>query len=347
MAFDGAPATGLNVFDHSLDVVAQHPGITARQKGLAGLCRTCQECPVVTSCGGGLYAHRYRSETGFANPSVYCADLLKLITHISDYLPQVTAGQPETRMHVLSGDTFSALASWLRRRDSHFAAHRSAAKLAPRPARSRLPGRKHGTWHHGRDSGGAAGCMGGADRHRRRAAGGPRRRARPPIRPGLGCALPRAAETGRRSPCHQGWRVRRTGSRSRPEPPWRHCGGGRHPCVGQGRCHRPGGRRGDSSPDAGPPGHRHGTAPRWREDEPETASVVVADGVVTIRAGDSHWELAVAGLLAGQLQAPTFTAGGRWPTGSRCDSSALPASASRWRTPIPTATAISGPRRHG
>ena len=65
-AFDGAPATGLDVFGHSLDVVSQHPGITARQQGLAGLCRTCQECPVVASCGGGLYTHRYRSATGFA-----------------------------------------------------------------------------------------------------------------------------------------------------------------------------------------------------------------------------------------------------------------------------------------
>jgi uncharacterized protein len=111
MAFDGAPATGMNVFGHSLDVVVQHPGITARQQGLAGLCRTCQECPVVTSCGGGLYTHRYRAATGFANPSVYCADLLKLITHIRDCLPRATTGQPGAATHAMSGDTFRALAS--------------------------------------------------------------------------------------------------------------------------------------------------------------------------------------------------------------------------------------------
>lgn len=61
VAFDGAPATGLDVFHHSIDTAAAHPGIVARQQGLASLCRTCQECPVVASCGGGLYAHRYRS----------------------------------------------------------------------------------------------------------------------------------------------------------------------------------------------------------------------------------------------------------------------------------------------
>jgi uncharacterized protein len=85
-AYDGAPATGFSVFTADLDAVGQHPGILARQQGLAGLCETCQACPVVTSCGGGLYAHRYATANGFANPSVYCADLLKLISHVSTHV---------------------------------------------------------------------------------------------------------------------------------------------------------------------------------------------------------------------------------------------------------------------
>jgi uncharacterized protein len=110
-AFDGAPVTGLNVFDHALDAVGRHPGIAARQQGLAGLCRACQQCPVVTSCGGGLYPHRYRAQTGFANPSVYCADLLKLITHISERLPQVRSAEREAATHGMSRDDFRALAA--------------------------------------------------------------------------------------------------------------------------------------------------------------------------------------------------------------------------------------------
>ncbi len=96
-AFDGAPGTGTNVFEHGLDTVAQHPGIRARQQGIAGLCRTCQECPVVTSCGGGLYTHRYRTGNGFANPSAYCADLLGLISHIGSRLPAQSAAGPRPR----------------------------------------------------------------------------------------------------------------------------------------------------------------------------------------------------------------------------------------------------------
>ncbi|MFE3449824.1 FxsB family cyclophane-forming radical SAM/SPASM peptide maturase [Nonomuraea sp. NPDC059194] len=80
-AYDGAPETGLDVFGQPLDEVARHPGIVARQRGIDGLAESCRRCPVVDSCGGGLYPHRYR-EGSFVNPSVYCADLLKLITHV-------------------------------------------------------------------------------------------------------------------------------------------------------------------------------------------------------------------------------------------------------------------------
>ena len=88
-AFENAPATGLDVFSHSVDEAAAHPGVAARQTGIAALCTTCRECPVVRACGGGLYAHRYRSDNGFDNPSVYCDDLKVLI-------PQVIA-RPQDR----------------------------------------------------------------------------------------------------------------------------------------------------------------------------------------------------------------------------------------------------------
>jgi len=101
----------LNVFEHAVDVVAEHPGIVARQQGLTGLCQTCRECPVVGSCGGGLYAHRYRSGSGFANPSVYCADLLKLITHVQSRLPAATAERRPVPNHALSRDDFREIAA--------------------------------------------------------------------------------------------------------------------------------------------------------------------------------------------------------------------------------------------
>ncbi|UJV42309.1 FxsB family cyclophane-forming radical SAM/SPASM peptide maturase [Streptomyces sp. AMCC400023] len=102
-AHDGAPATGLDVFGHSLDEVAAHPGIVARQQGLDGLAEECRACPVVRSCGGGLYAHRYRSDgSGFRNPSVYCSDLLSLITDLRDRHMTDQSARPALAGHHLA-----------------------------------------------------------------------------------------------------------------------------------------------------------------------------------------------------------------------------------------------------
>lgn len=39
----------------------------------------CLGCPQLAVCGGGMLLHRWSEATGFANPSVYCADQLHLI----------------------------------------------------------------------------------------------------------------------------------------------------------------------------------------------------------------------------------------------------------------------------
>ena len=81
-AYPGACATGLNVFTDSLDDALAHPGVRARQLGVGGLSATCRQCRLHRICGGGHYAHRYRTGSGFDNPSVYCADLTRLIDHV-------------------------------------------------------------------------------------------------------------------------------------------------------------------------------------------------------------------------------------------------------------------------
>jgi uncharacterized protein len=81
-AYDGAPATGLDVFAHSADQAAAHPAVAARQDGAAALSAICLDCPVLERCGGGLYSHRYQTGRGFDNPSVYCDDLKSLIYHV-------------------------------------------------------------------------------------------------------------------------------------------------------------------------------------------------------------------------------------------------------------------------
>ncbi|MEV5159891.1 radical SAM/SPASM protein FxsB, inactivated metallohydrolase extension form [Streptomyces sp. NPDC053728] len=100
-AYEGAAATGFDVFHHAFDEVAAHPGVRTRQLGLAGVSETCRSCPVVRSCGGGLYTHRYRSSSGFDNPSVYCHDLAALVRGIEARTAAVTVSPALADRHEL------------------------------------------------------------------------------------------------------------------------------------------------------------------------------------------------------------------------------------------------------
>ena len=186
-AFDGAPETGTNVFDHDLDTVARHPGIRARQQGIAGLCKHCRQCPVVSSCGGGLYTHRYRTGNGFDNTSVYCADLLKLITHIGSRPPQ-----RHPRAYTCRRRPGSACRGhW--RRHGHDAARRCPAKPAAGLGGFCLPGGKHRRRRDGRA--GPERRMVVAHHARPHAAEGPGHCPTPSICSRLGHAVPRTAES--------------------------------------------------------------------------------------------------------------------------------------------------------
>lgn len=91
-AYAGASRTGLDVFRHSFDQALRHPGVAARQLGERGLADECRGCPVGMVCGGGNYVHRYAPGSGFLHPSVYCADLERLIRHVAHRLNRTARG---------------------------------------------------------------------------------------------------------------------------------------------------------------------------------------------------------------------------------------------------------------
>ena len=122
-AYDGAPATGLSVLTHTVDDVSRLAPIALRQGGVRNLSAICRTCPVVNQCGGGLYAHRFRTGSGFDNPSVYCADLRVLIDQSNE----------ESRVHFANAkpdDTGSVPADLLTQIASGFGDERAVGWLA-------------------------------------------------------------------------------------------------------------------------------------------------------------------------------------------------------------------------
>jgi uncharacterized protein len=81
-AYDGAAHTTLHVSRDPFESALLLPSIAARQIRSLALAEGCQDCSLRLVCGAGHYTHRYRSGSGFRNPTVYCHDLQRLITHI-------------------------------------------------------------------------------------------------------------------------------------------------------------------------------------------------------------------------------------------------------------------------
>jgi uncharacterized protein len=87
----GQQAIGMNIFDHSFEQVMRHPMVAFRQSGLNQLSSECRACPSKEICGGGYLPDRWSSDRGFDNPSIYCADLFKVIHHVQERVEEMLA----------------------------------------------------------------------------------------------------------------------------------------------------------------------------------------------------------------------------------------------------------------
>jgi uncharacterized protein len=139
-AYDGATRTGLDIHHHSFDALLLHPGIAARQWGAFALSAPCRACPLHRVCGGGHYATRYDRATGFANPSVYCADLTELIGRVRERLGADLGGPTDSYHHRGPGSSEARTGAPLRGAGNGAASHPQPAPATPqKPPTSKAP----------------------------------------------------------------------------------------------------------------------------------------------------------------------------------------------------------------
>jgi len=93
---EGMSKTGLHVHAAALSEIAQ-AGLLHRQIIFEGMTLpdACQACAERNTCSGGYFPHRYSSDRGFNNPSVWCADILKLFALVRKRL---NVSVPETML---------------------------------------------------------------------------------------------------------------------------------------------------------------------------------------------------------------------------------------------------------
>ena len=83
VAGEGATRLVGDVHDTSIEQLASSTQLAAHRRLLtrSGLSAACRECDLVDICGGGSVPHRFGGG-GFDNPTVYCGEMKRLITHV-------------------------------------------------------------------------------------------------------------------------------------------------------------------------------------------------------------------------------------------------------------------------
>lgn len=79
---NGMTRTGLDVRSCDVEKIWEIPLYQIGIHNQELLSDSCLSCAYRRICGGGYLPHRYRHDTGFSNPSIYCADLLAVLAHI-------------------------------------------------------------------------------------------------------------------------------------------------------------------------------------------------------------------------------------------------------------------------
>jgi len=92
-SFDGADrfAAPWSVHTHNLGDILRSVDFAAYQAMQRPSSPSCLACPELGVCGGGMTLHRWRDDTGYDNPSVYCEDQKLLIGHIRESVASLAA----------------------------------------------------------------------------------------------------------------------------------------------------------------------------------------------------------------------------------------------------------------
>jgi uncharacterized protein len=84
-AADGFASQWSVLRDRLADVVAT-PEFEAYHRAQRPSSPMCLRCPELSVCGGGMPAHRWSTALGFENPSIFCADQLRLIDRMREWI---------------------------------------------------------------------------------------------------------------------------------------------------------------------------------------------------------------------------------------------------------------------
>ncbi|PTX61089.1 uncharacterized protein C8N46_105245 [Kordia periserrulae] len=82
--FEGITRNEINVHTNQIEDIFEDDTFQLFYRAHDKVAEQCLNCPVYDVCGGGFLGQRYSEENGFNNPTIYCQDMVRLITFIQN-----------------------------------------------------------------------------------------------------------------------------------------------------------------------------------------------------------------------------------------------------------------------
>lgn len=94
--YEGITRNNLNIHENEISDLFEDDIFEVYYNAHDMVCEQCLNCPVYDFCGGGFLGSRYANDNGFDNPTIYCKDIIRILSFIQndilDSLPvEVTA----------------------------------------------------------------------------------------------------------------------------------------------------------------------------------------------------------------------------------------------------------------
>ncbi|PWN69286.1 radical SAM protein [Chryseobacterium phosphatilyticum] len=84
--YEGITRNNINIHTHEIAAILEDPLFDVYINSHQMVNAKCLHCPIYEICGGGFLLNRYSNEKGFDNPTIYCHDMIKLVSYIQNDL---------------------------------------------------------------------------------------------------------------------------------------------------------------------------------------------------------------------------------------------------------------------
>ncbi|KIO75540.1 hypothetical protein TH53_20025 [Pedobacter lusitanus] len=98
--YEGITRNELNIHKNQIEDLFQDNIFEVYYNAHDMVCEKCLNCPVYDFCGGGFLGSRYANHNGFDNPTIYCKDIIRILSFIQNDILDSLPAEVTNRMGV-------------------------------------------------------------------------------------------------------------------------------------------------------------------------------------------------------------------------------------------------------